>query len=273
MLTLCPDLITDLYVFLDDNLDKLCTPHLGRPISMSDTEIITALVWNSLTLKQKTLKDIYNSLALYHKREFPRLPKYRAFLNRCHQITPQLIVLLTALLQTDSPIVFCDSTMIEVCKLVRADRHKVAKIIAEFGKNHQGWHYGFKLHAAVSPKGQLAGLALTPANVHDAQMLPAILNKKIKIAVGDGAYGASVMARYIFQKYGTIIVAPPHPKQKKKIIVWWQDRLLKMRPKIESVFDYLKEHLNLVSSFPRSISGYLLHYFRILLSYQILALS
>jgi hypothetical protein len=48
-----------------------------------------------------------------------------------------------------------DSTMLEVCKLVRASRHRVALGIAAFGKNHQSWHYGFKLHAAINPQGQL----------------------------------------------------------------------------------------------------------------------
>jgi hypothetical protein len=47
--------------------------------------------------------------------------------------------------------------------------------------------------------------------------------------------------------------------------------LLHMRSKIESVFDYLKEHLHLVSSFPRSMAGFILQYVRILLAYQIMA--
>jgi len=73
--------------------------------------------------------------------------------------------------------------------------------------------------------------------------------------------------------YGTLVVSQPHFKQNKKLITDWQYALLRTRPKIESVFDYLKEHLNLVSSFPRSVAGYLLHYVRILLGYQIMAIS
>lgn len=96
------------------------------------------------------------------------------------------------------------------------------------------------------------------------------LNQYAKIAVGDTLYGAKVMGEIIRERYGTIIIAPPHPKQKKKIMTAWQYFLLKSRSKIESVFDYLKEHMNLVSSFPRSIAGYLFHYLRILLSYQMI---
>lgn len=136
-----------------------------------------------------------------------------------------------------------------------------------------GWHYGFKLHASVNIRGQLCGLALTPANVHDAQMMPYILNENTDVAVGDTAYTARVMREYLWKAYGTVIISPPHPKQNKKVLASWQHLLLRMRPKIESVFDYLKEHLHFVSSFPRSVKGYLLHYLRILLGYQILMLN
>lgn len=272
MLTLQSHHITDLYVFVDDNLEKVCKSKGGRPQLMSDSELTTALIWSSLTCKQKTLKDIHNFLTMYHQKDFPNIPKYSAFVEHCHQIIPQIISLLEKLLQCQSSLVFMDSTMIEVCKLVRADSHKVANFIAAFGKNHQGWHYGFKLHASVNHLGQFVGLAITPANIHDAQKIPALVNQNTKIAVGDGAYTASVMRKHVWQKTGTIIVSPPHPKQKLKFMTWWQHKLLTMRPKIETVFDYLKEHLHLVSSFPRSVKGYLLHYLRILLSYQILAL-
>ena len=110
------------------------------------------------------------------------------------------------------------------------------------------------------------------SNVYDAQAMPKILNEHCRLAVGDTLYGARVMGERIKREYGTIIIAPPFPKQKKKIAAPWQIKLLNMRSKIESVFDYLKEHLNLVSSFPRSEAGYVLHYVRILLSYQIMAL-
>jgi hypothetical protein len=146
----------------------------------------------------------------------------------------------------------------------------VARSVAKFGKNHQGWHYGFKLPASVDTKGRFCGLSLTPANVHDAQAMPNILNEYTKVAVGDGGYTARVMREHIREKYGTIIISPPHPKQNKKVITRWQHTLLRIRPKVETVFDYLKEHMHFVTSFPRSVKGYLFHYLRILLGYQVM---
>ena len=267
MLSLQKHHITDLYVMVD-NLLPAKQSTKGRPVLLSDSELITILIWNVLVMKQKTLKDIYRWIKMYHQEEFPRLPKYQGFVVCCHRVIPLLLWFLEQLLTKQTTVRFMDSTMLEVCKMVRANRHKTCKNIAKFGKNHQGWHYGFKLHASVDSQGRLCGLALTPANIHDAQMMPKILDKNTRIAVGDGGYTASVMREKIWQLYGTIIVSPPHFKQRQKILNWWQNLLLKMRPKIESVFDYLKEHLHLVSSFPRSVKGYLLHYLRILLGYQ-----
>lgn len=273
MLSLQKEHITDLFVWIDDLIPHE-QAHVGRPATLNSSEVVTILLWNIVSqTHQQTLKDIYEWTRLYHTSEFPELPHYTKFVDACHRTLPILYEMLARLLVTDAPLRFMDSTMIPVCKLIRADSHKVAKNIAQFGKNHQGWHFGFKLHTSVNPRGQLSGMACTPANIHDAQMMPYILNEHTQIAVGDTAYTARVMQQRLWKEYGTLIVSPPHPKQKKKIMTHWQHLLLTSRPKIESVFDYLKNHLHLVTSFPRSVNGYLLHYLRILLGYQLIVLN
>lgn len=158
--------------------------------------------------------------------------------------------------------------MLPVCKTVRADRHKVAKAVAAFGRNHQGWHYGFKLHAMVNDRGQFCNLCFSPANVYDAQMLPKLVTQQVKIIVRDSHYGAKVMRKRLWKEHKLLIVAPPHHTQKKDLAAQWQYLLLSMRPKVEAAFGILKEHFSLVSSFPRSVNGYFLHYLRTLLAYQ-----
>lgn len=271
MLALQKHHITDLYVWLDDHLPKVEKPNGGRPSCLTESELVTILVWNTMLVKQKTLKDIYKWVKLEYANEFPNLPCYENFIKQCHRILPLLIWTLNCLLDVKAPAKIMDSTMLEVCKLVRADMHKICRNIADFGKNHQGWHYGFKLHVSINSKGQFCGLVFTPASHNDAQQMPKILNEQTRVAVGDGGYTAQVMKKYIWETYGTLVVSPPHPKQNKKLLTYWQFKLLTIRPKIESVFDYLKEHLHLVTSFPRSVIGYLLHYVRILLGYQVMA--
>lgn len=264
--------IVDLYCWVDSQIDYREHPRTGRPCLMNDSELITILIWNTCTLHQKTLKDIYQTMRLYHEKDFKQLPSYQTFVRRTHSLIPVMLTLLEHLLSDKEAIRIMDATMLPVCKNHRADRHKVAKDIAKFGKNWQGWHYGFKLHASVSLDGRLCGLALTPANVYDAQAMVKILNKHCVLAVGDTLYGAKVMGSIIRNKFGTVVIAPPWPSQKKKLATPWQLKLLNQRSKIECVFDYLKEHLHLVTSFPRSVAGYVLHYVRILLGYQVMAL-
>jgi hypothetical protein len=262
--------IVDLYFWVDSTLAKQLSGNRGRPVLVSDSEVVTMLIWNTVTLKQHNLKDIFNAVSLYHRKDFPTLPKYSSFVSHCHKVLPQFFELIELLLQS-SDVGIVDSTMIEVCKMQRADSHKVAKGKAQFGKNWQGWHYGFKLHTTITLKGELSAIHFTGANEYDAQTLPKLINKQ-EVLVGDTLYGASAMRKFIWEEYGTVIISPPFPKQNKKVATPWQNTLLNLRSKIESVFDYLKNHLHLVSSFPRSMGGYLIHYLRVLVSYQIMAL-
>ena len=146
----------------------------------------------SFVAPQRTLKGIYNWAQTYYYRRF-RLPSYKSFVRKCHQALAGMLFILDKLLVKDAPLRFMDSTMLHVCELVRANRHKVAKAVAGFGYNWQGCHYGFKLHVAVNPKGQLAAVYFTPANEHDGQQIPHLVNDATVIAVGDGTYNASVM--------------------------------------------------------------------------------
>ena len=258
--------IIDVFCVVDDLLVP-DSPRTGRPAKLVASEIVTILIWNSLMIQSKTLRGIYNHIQTYHDTDF-NLPAYSKFVAAAHRALPQLLCVLDSTLSHTESVRLVDATMLPVCKHHRADTHKVAKDIAHFGKNWQGWHYGFKLHASVSLDGKLCGLTLTSANVYDAQALPGILNEHCDIAVGDTLYGASVMRSIIHKQYGTCIITPPWPKQKQKLATQKQLDLLDARSKIECVFDYLKEHLHLVSSFPRSVTGYVLHYVRVLVGYQ-----
>lgn len=269
------DNIVDIFVWVDDALASAAQTQLvsrnkgGRPAKLTTSEAVTILLFCSLTTPQKLLKNIWRWARTYHEDDF-NLPSYSKFVEHCHKALPALTWLLEQTLDSGAELRFMDSTMLPVCRLVRADRHRVAKGVAAFGKNHQGWWYGFKLHAACNAKGQLAAIYFTPASHHDAQQIPKLVNDQTVVAVGDGGYTASVMRRRVWREHGCFVLSPPHPTQKKKILARWQLTLLRARPRIECAFDYLKEHLLLVSSFPRSVQGYALHYVRILLAYQLL---
>ena len=261
--------ITKLIAVVDSFLPRAATnPKGGRPIILHANETIALLLFSGFVAPQRTMKGVYTWAQTYYYRRF-NLPSYKTFVRKCHQALPCMLYILDHLLVKDAPVRFMDSTMLHVCKLVRASRHRVAKGLAQFGYNWQGCHYGFKLHAAVNPSGQLAAIYFTPANEYDGQQIPHLVNDATIVAVGDGTYNASVMRRKMWREHQAYILAPPHYKQNKKLLAQWQLLLLRKRTKIECTFDYLKEHLLLETSFPRSVEGYALHYVRILLAYQL----
>lgn len=274
MLFLQPHNITDLYVLVDDLLpEKLPSKKGGRPTLMSDGEVITLLVWNAVVLRQKTLKDVFATACLYHQKDFPSLSAYSTFIDQCHRVLPVCVTLLNHLLNDKAPLRFVDSTMLPVCKHKRADAHKVAKTLANFGKNWQGWHYGFKLHVTIDHEGRLCAVVFTEASTFDGKVVSHLVNKHTKLVIGDGSYNGQKLRDSLWQDRRIFMLAPPHSAHKKKLADLWQNQLLSFRSKIETVFDVLKEHMHLASSFPRSIRGYFLHYVRILLGYQVLQLA
>lgn len=258
--------IVDLFVLVDDSLPKQVKR--GAKSVLTDSELLTILIWDGLTEPHKNLSSIHAWITREYGDYFPRLPKYQNFVAHVHRLLPQMVRLLQSLLVSGAPLRFADSTMLPVCKPIRADRHKVAKGVAQFGKNWQGWHYGFKLHAAIDHHNRLAALVFTPASEHDNQHMEQLVDQQTRILVGDSHYGGAVMRKRLWKKHQTIVIAPPHHTQKKKIAASWQMLLLHMRPKIEATFGRLKEQHYLVTSFPRSVKGYFTHYVRVLLGYQ-----
>ncbi|HTE57103.1 MAG TPA: IS982 family transposase [Verrucomicrobiae bacterium] len=259
--------IVDVFVWVDDSLPKQIKP--GANSVLSDSELLAILIWDGLTEPHKNLSAVYSWVEREYRDYFPRLPKYQNFVAHCHRLLPRLVWFLGSLLASNAPLRFADSTMLPVCKPIRANRHRVAKGVAAFGRNWQGWHYGFKLHAAIDHSNRLAALVFTPANEHDNQFMERLVNEHTNILVGDSHYGGSVMRKRLWKRYRTIVIAPPHHTQRKKLAADWQMLLLHVRPKIEATFGKLKEQHFLVSSFPRSVKGYFVHYLRTLLGYQV----
>jgi hypothetical protein len=231
---------------------------------------MTILAFNLLTVQQQTLRQVYGWVQQYHASDFPALPNYQNFVAHCHRVLPALNRLLGSLLESKAALRFMDATMLPVCKLVRRRWHRVARGVAHTGHNWQGEHYGFKLHASINNAGMLCAFVFTSANVHDSRAIPVLVDEHTRVAVGDSGYRSVPLHRKVRRAFGTLILTPPHYKQKKQVMTESQRKLLRRRPKIETVFDYLKQHLHLQTSFPRSVQGYALHYTRVLFGYQLL---
>lgn len=124
------------------------------------------------------------------------------------------------------PIVIIDSQPIPVAKFVRRDSCHFAGATSGYGT--QGRVYGFKLHAMVSPKGELLDYRLRPANESDYRVglyIKRAHPSENTIYIGDKAYQSDQF------------VTPPKKGVKKPSL--WKPEYYPMRKRIESVFSQL----------------------------------
>lgn len=264
--------IVDIFVWVSEVVPDGAKPHGGRPNLLRDSELLALVIWNAVQeVYSPNLKHLYRWIRNYHfgtGKEVLHLPRYAGFVAQLHRVEPKMQQLLQTVLASAAELRFADSTMLEVCRLVRADRHRVARGVAAFGKNWQGWHYGWKLHLTCDEQRHLCAVWFTPANESDVLQLPGLVNTRTSVVVADAGYTAKVMRRRIWRDFHCLVISPPRPKQR-WTMADWQWRLLRKRPKVEAVFDHLKDQMHLVSSFPRSVHGYAVHYVRVLLGYQV----
>ena len=116
---------------------------------------------------------------------------------------------------------------------------------------------------------QITAATFSGASTHDAQRMEELVNAQTETLVGDSHYGVGHWRHKLRKRYGVRVVAPPHYKQKNKLTTLSDNKLLRARSKIEAVFGLLKTKRSLVTSYPRSRQGYIVHYLRVLLGYQL----
>jgi hypothetical protein len=244
----------------------------GRPSILNDSEAMTMVLYCVGVAGTKTLKAIYNLIDNSHQREFPNLPTYEGFVMQIHRIMPKMVLVLRNLLEPadkqaiSEKLRFIDGTELPVCRNCRGKTHKVNQGLAAWGHSSKGNFFGFKLHLAINPQSQLRALVFTPGNIADITQTEQLLKDYQGAGLGDAGYCSKPLFQKLYDKGVWLLTGVR--KNMRKMMTAWQYALLKKRQKIEGVIDYLKEHLNMVSSFPRSPKGYFLHYIITLLTYQ-----
>src|SRR5580700_5386126 len=91
--------IVDVFVLVDDCLPKQRKP--GVKSVLTDSELLTVLIWDGLTEPHKNLSAVYAWIEREYSDYFPRLPRYQNFVAHCHRLLPQLVWFLQTLLVTD----------------------------------------------------------------------------------------------------------------------------------------------------------------------------
>ena len=242
----------------------------GRPPTLKppDIAIITPIQKH---YQIKTLKSLHNLLQEKFQNMIT-IPAYQNFVIAMNKGSVFLLEVLLLVIQAGriylSKIKFIDSTPIPVCKVYRASKHKTMKLLASKKKSTTSWFYGLKLHLISDLNYNLACFKFTTGSVDDRIVLDDFM-EKIKFTdsapVADAGYLSKDYERK-FWNCGTYFLTATRSNMKVLANIY-QQKLMNMRPKVETVFSILKDKFQFIASIPRSINGYLAHYIRSLFGY------
>lgn len=205
---------------------------------------------------------------------FPYLCSYKTFvvsMNRWFLVTALVI---SSLLKVNRffqhPVKHIDSTCIPVCLFRNAKRHKTMRGIAAYGKTGQGAFFGLKLHVISDLLMNIQSLMFTPGNTSDRDkgVVLKLARDIWGVLIGDAGYVSKKLADAFNEAPFRILLCKPY-KNMKKLATRLQGLLYGTRMMIEHHFQNLKQCYGLITSFPRSVTGYFANYFYAILSYMI----
>jgi len=205
---------------------------------------------------------------------FPFLCSYKSLvqnMNRWSLVTALIIFFLMKLNRmSQHPIKHIDSSCIPVCLFRNAKKHRTMRGIADYGKTSQGIFFGLKLHLISDLLGNLQSFLFTPGNTSDKDKDVVLkLAKNIwGVLIGDAGYVSKKLADAFNQEPFRILLVKPY-KNMKKLATRLQGLLYGTRMMIERHFQNLKQCYGLITSFPRSVTGYFANYFYSILAYMI----
>lgn len=235
----------------------------GRKPKLTNTEAIACAL-----LKQR--QNIATKKSLWQIME-PSL-SYQKFVGAMNRVAPYLSRIVTALLslarKETHPVKFTDATDIPVCLVKNAKGHRTMRGLASWSKTGKGWFYGLKLHLSSDLAGRVLALKFTPGNSDDRGIF-AKMNAKLKgLFVADAGYVSETLS-HDFHIEGERALITGSRANMKQLSRPWQIALLNLRMRVEIHFRVLKLCYGLVTSFPRSIDGYLTHYLSSVAAYLI----
>ena len=226
----------------------------GRKPALTNIEGVTCAI-----LKQK--QHIATKKSLFKIVEPPC--EYNAFvcaINRSQKYLALIIGIVMQILGKEAHVVkLGDSTDIPVCLNKNAKGHRTMRGAAAWSKTGKGFFFGLKLHLSADVEGRVLALRLTPGNSDDRAIFRKMNETLRGLFVADAGYISKELTREFFIEGERLLITAVRTNMK-QLATDWQIALLSLRMKVEVHFRMLKVCYGLVTSFPRSIDGYLTHY-------------
>lgn len=235
----------------------------GRKLSLSVIETITLALY-------KQTQNIQTKIALW--RDFKPPCSYKTLVVNMNRYALLALTILMRILRTNRlhahPVKHTDSTDIPVCLNKNAKSHRTMSGLAAWGHSGKGLYYGIKLHLTSDLNRSMLAIRLSPANTHGTTIFRKMNADLDGVFVADAEFVSEKLQREFYQEHRRILFAQPR-KNMRKLITAFQYRLYNTRMIIELNFRNLKLFFGLITSLPRSVSGYLAHYFYSLLAYAL----
>lgn len=226
----------------------------GRKPKLTNTEAVTCVI-----LKQR--QNIATKKSLYEILE-PSI-SYNRFVVALNRVAFYLGQIITAILQllgkNSHPLKFTDATDIPVCLNKNGKSHHTMKGLAAWSKTGKGWFYGLKLHLTSDVAGKVLALKLTPGTSDDRAVFRQMNEKLRGLFVADAGYVSEKLQQDFFLDGERMLLTAVRANMK-KLATDLEIALVRLRMRVEIHFRVLKGCYGLVTSWPRSIDGYLTHY-------------
>lgn len=271
--------ITNLFCFIDDFVQGISkewkaylleqgesTRRLTRTPELTKSEIMSVILMFQES-PCRNFKYFYASYLQLYREEFPKLPSYERFVSLKPRVLCLLVLLLLSLLVPGKGIGFIDATSLSVCHGKRIYRHKVFKGLASKGKTTKGWFFGFKLHVIIDSQGNLMRVKLTGGHVNDSKVVDEMTQSITGFLFADKGYIDQKLFLRLFKR-GLKLVTGIRKNMKNKLMLLQEKQLLRKRSLIETVFDYLKNKLQLEHTRHRSPWNAWIHIISTLIVYQ-----
>lgn len=193
--------------------------------------------------------------------------------SRIIQLIPRLIMPLSIIMQClygeETGIYYIDSTKLQICHGKRTKGNKVFKNIAKIGRSSYGWFMGFKLHIIINHKGEIMAAKITKGNKHDTAVAADLASGLQGNIYGDKGYISKKLFSDLF-KSGLRIFTGIRKDMKNHLLSNTDKLIMRKRVLVESVFNVLKNSMNLEHTRHRSPINFIVHILACITSFSIL---
>jgi len=270
--------ITELYCFIDDfckiyseyekqKLIPSCKQR-NRQCSMNLSEMLTIIIMFH-TSYAKNFKYFYKSYIEHlHRDDFPNALSYNRFVELMSRLFMPLNILLHLLFGEETGLYFIDATTIKVCHNKRRYSNKVFAGFAKSGKSSMGFFHGFKLHVIINDKGEFVALKMTKGNVDDRVPVPELTQGLEGLMAADKGYIKQNLFLQLYER-GLKMIHGVKKNMANKLMDLKEKILLRKRNLIETVFDYLKNKMDIEHTRHRSPINAFVHIVSTLIAYSL----